>query len=530
MASYIHPQLGNIKHLLSNGIRHFRGLKYASLEHAFAVPRIQQGNGEGRTIDATHFGPTAVSPPMGCDMELSLIQKPLPHKTFPMSTTECLNLNMSIPENHSGALPVFIFLHGGGYTIGSNAWPQYDLARLIQLSQDMKKPVIGITINYRLGVYGFLDSSNLRKAGVNPNRGLQDQQAALKWIQENIEGFGGDPKRVTLIGESAGGVSGTLHIQSEELLFQQLVAMGGTSLLLKPLSPPVSEIMYASVLERLQIDSKQSPEDQLKSLLAITPETILSSVGPDLSLLPVIDGNIITSDIKFAQWSSPNIAAAAPGIKRCRRVMFGDCQFDGSIMAFVLMPRKDNLVESFQTAMKAYVSDKPTDLEPIYKEYDISSGTPSENVMKNILRFINDVQFYIPVVTMAKAWPGSAFVYHFNERNPWEGPHKGEANHILDVAFLFQNFNDYLEVDQVKSAQRFGRDIITFVNGEDPYPKYNPQSGGAQVYGSPFGPQGGFVISVNPADYGRRAFVWQLGSKLGWDKLSTALDRFIAGI
>lgn len=59
--------------------------------------------------------------------------------------------------------------------------------------------------SYRLGIYGFLDSDALRSAGVEPNRGLHDQQTALRWIQKYISGFGGDPTRVTLAGESAGG-------------------------------------------------------------------------------------------------------------------------------------------------------------------------------------------------------------------------------------------------------------------------------------------------------------------------------------
>jgi carboxylesterase type B len=59
--------------------------------------------------------------------------------------------------------------------------------------------------SYRLGVYGFLDSSALREAGIKANRGLRDQRSALEWIQENIEGFGGDPERVAFVGESVGG-------------------------------------------------------------------------------------------------------------------------------------------------------------------------------------------------------------------------------------------------------------------------------------------------------------------------------------
>jgi hypothetical protein len=149
--------------------------------------------------------------------------------------------------------------------------------------------------------------------------------------------------------------------------------------------------------------------------------------------------------------------------------------------------------------------------------------------MTKILRFITDVKFYAPIITLAKSWPTSAFVSHFNEPNPWEGPAKGEASHILDVAFLFQNFNEHLNTDQVKSAQSFGNDFIAFVNGEDPYPAHNSQRGGAKVYGPPAEPGGSFIISEDAADYGRRPVAWQLSSAFGLDKLSAGLDAFIAG-
>lgn len=184
-------------------------------------------------------------------MELHLIQKSLKHGQFASSTTECLNLNLAMPEKISAPLPVFVFLDGGGFYIGANAWPQYDLARLVKLSYELGKPVVGVQINYRLGVYGVLYSSTLRDAGVKANRGIRDQRTALEWVRENIAGFGGDPEQVTLVGESAGGVSATLHLQSTKQLFQQLVSLGGTSLLMKPLPLFVADISYSTVLQRL---------------------------------------------------------------------------------------------------------------------------------------------------------------------------------------------------------------------------------------------------------------------------------------
>ena len=77
-------------------------------------------------------------------MEMQLIQKSLPHDQFKYSATECLNLNVCVPEGANGPLPVFLFFHGGGFRIGSNAWPQYDLQKFVKLSRQIGRPVIGV--------------------------------------------------------------------------------------------------------------------------------------------------------------------------------------------------------------------------------------------------------------------------------------------------------------------------------------------------------------------------------------------------
>ncbi|KAK6063704.1 carboxylesterase [Seiridium cupressi] len=527
MANFEHPRLGALKGISQDGVTSFRGLKYASLEHAFAEPVVSAVKAD-KAVDATRYGPASTHPPVGCDMELSLIQKSLPHDPITTSAADCLNLNVVVPEKRNASLPVFVFIHGGGFRIGANSWPQSDLAKFVKLSQDINKPVVGVNINYRLGVYGFLDSANLRQAGVKANRGLRDQRAALEWVQQNIAAFGGDPSQVTVIGQSAGGVSCTFHLQSREPLFQQFVSMGGTALLMKPLPPQVTDATYAGVLKAVQVDEAASPQEQLKGLLSVAPETFLSAVGPDLPLLPAIDGEIITSEVSFSKWTD-SISSTAPGTSWCRRAMIGDCQNDAMIMTYALMPRKAGIAAAFEKTMTKFVSSEKNGLAPIYEGYNINTDISDDEAMANILKYINDIAFYAPVQILAKAWPKSAFVYHFNEPNPWDGPFKGQSTHILDVAFLFQNFNEYLDPAQVESAKHFARDVITFINGADPYPVHDSGAGGAQVYGPPVQPGKAFVKSQDPAEYGRRALVWDLAKKYGLDSLSFSVDMILAG-
>ncbi|WP_421106851.1 carboxylesterase/lipase family protein [Streptomyces sp. NEAU-S77] len=116
------------------------------------------------------------------------------------TSEDCLHLNVYAPERRTDRpLPVLFWIHGGGFMSGSG--DLYDGSQLARTNN-----IVVVTINYRLGVFGFLDLPGLSERG-GGNYGLLDQQAALRWTQRNIAAFGGDPGRVTVSGESAGGQS-----------------------------------------------------------------------------------------------------------------------------------------------------------------------------------------------------------------------------------------------------------------------------------------------------------------------------------
>jgi carboxylesterase type B len=208
MTSFLHPAIGRVIGKGGDKCTQFLGVKYATLKDRFADAELVRYDGSG--IDATRFGPQVISPPGGVDMEFGFIQQSLPKPDFPgMSELNGLNLNITTPGrvdtvNSTKRLPVLVFIHGGGFSIGANWWPQYDFARLVRLSTDLGTPIIGVGINYRLGALGFLTSPELRAAGYKPNNAFRDQRMALQWIKENIQGFGGDPDNINVSGESAG--------------------------------------------------------------------------------------------------------------------------------------------------------------------------------------------------------------------------------------------------------------------------------------------------------------------------------------
>jgi carboxylesterase type B len=139
---------------------------------------------------------------------------------------DCLFVNVQRPAGRRAGdrRPVYVFIHGGGLVNGSSN--QADMAAIVR-----QTGAVGVSFNYRLGVLGFLGLAGLTaEGGESANYGFQDQQAALRWIQRNVAAFGGDPRRVTLGGESAGGwsVCGHLVAPGSRGLFAQAMMQSGS--------------------------------------------------------------------------------------------------------------------------------------------------------------------------------------------------------------------------------------------------------------------------------------------------------------
>ncbi|CAF1019238.1 unnamed protein product [Adineta ricciae] len=187
----IHTPNGDIFGTTSgNVVDTYLGIRYGEISTRWSLARLPQP--WAGIINATQFG--------------SICHQSGPFK-LPVPTPEsedCLFLNIWVPKNGSQPLPVRVWLHGGGYTAGSSN--DYDSGNLAVFSQS-----IIITLNYRLGVFGFFPLPNVRPR----NLGWIDQQLALQWIQENIPSFGGDKTNIMLFGQSAGGGSSIAHLLME---------------------------------------------------------------------------------------------------------------------------------------------------------------------------------------------------------------------------------------------------------------------------------------------------------------------------
>ena len=218
-APIVATRTGVVRGLQVSGGYAFRGLPYAAPPTGRLRWRPPQPPADRSGLrDATEFAP-------------SCPQQPNPFQPPGSMNEDCLYLNVSTPTlNRSTDRPVLVWIHGGGLT--QDAGRNYDGSKLAA------EGIVVVTINYRLGALGFLAHPALasRPGGPSGNYGLMDQQAALRWVQDNIDRFGGDPYNVTIAGESAGGLSVLSHLVSHGSrgLFQRAIVESGSFALTQP--------------------------------------------------------------------------------------------------------------------------------------------------------------------------------------------------------------------------------------------------------------------------------------------------------
>jgi para-nitrobenzyl esterase len=192
----VHTPAGALRGVALDGLEVFKGVPFAAPPVGANrwKPPAEAPAWKG-VRDAAEFGPACYQP----KPRAGSIYAEAP---MPMSE-DCLSLNVWAPKTVKKA-PVLVWIHGGSLVAGSSREPMYDGAALA------RRGIVVVSINYRLGVLGYLAHAELSAEspdGVSGNYGLLDQIAALKWIQRNIAAFGGDPANVTIAGESAGGLS-----------------------------------------------------------------------------------------------------------------------------------------------------------------------------------------------------------------------------------------------------------------------------------------------------------------------------------
>jgi para-nitrobenzyl esterase len=269
---------GPLRGLRANGVREFLGIPYAT-------PPV--GSMRWRPPGAAHpswktvFAATRMGP--SCPQFLA--------GAGPITTSEdCLYLNVYAPDLVRTGLPVMVWIHGGAFIFGSGA--AYDGSSLAR-----KHNLVVVTINYRLGALGFLTLPSLANespAHISGNYGLLDQQAALRCVKRNIRAFGGDPGKVTIAGESAGGISVCAQLVSPVAsgLFRGAIIESGPC-------QGQATVAYAEkngreLVKKLGCDKAGSEVACLRSKTAAQVlSTMPGSLQGPLLWAPVVDGHVM---------------------------------------------------------------------------------------------------------------------------------------------------------------------------------------------------------------------------------------------
>lgn len=195
-------------------------------------------------------------------------------------------------------------------------------------------------------------------------------------------------------------------------------------------------------------------------------------------------------------------------------------------MALFMSHLKPGCAKKFVAAMTTVVS-SPT-AQQLLEEYGVVEDMPDDEGFSQILNFINDVLFFAPVLSFARGWAGNAYVYYFNEENPWDGPWRGRASHILDLAYLFQNYREFLTPAQQSVGTAFAEDIFKFCHGVAPWPAVAgiPDGFAARTYGPSRGQPVGQVEQPYGGGSLRRPIPFDYTDKVTLDELARVVDVF----
>ncbi|MDV9190177.1 carboxylesterase family protein [Streptomyces sp. SR27] len=443
----------------ADGSHRFLGIPYAQPpvgDLRFAAPVPPEPWSE--PLDATAYGPTAQRRPFS---EVTTIPEP----SIPGAGV--LNLNVFTPATDpAAALPVLVWIHGGGYVAGSAASPWYDGAAF------NRDGVILVSLGYRLGIEGFLHLED-----APDNRGVRDWIAALEWVRDNIAAFGGDPAKVTIAGQSAGGgaVQTLLAVPSARGLFRGALSVSGA--IPRPDGPEIARAASRLLTSRTGLPATAAALRDLSDDRILDIQDLMAQPGPDrgelppmLCLAPFADGELIPVPAQEAL-TTGEAGADVPlmlGFTEQEFTMFPAPGPEGPPLPVLLgglgldPARTDALIEAYAEA-------------------------GPEQVFGQAL---TDSMFRAPSLAIADARAARerpTWLYEFT----WRSPVLGLSFHCLDLPFAF----DVLDAEGVANvageapprelADALHRAWVAFVTHQDPgadWPRYTAKDRATKIW------------------------------------------------
>ncbi len=408
---------GLMRGTTDNDVHVWRGVRFAqapvgSLRFKAPKPMPYQ---EG-IVDATKFG--TVSP-----------QTVLTMGSNEKKSEDCLFLNVWSSKKKTEKKPVMFWIHGGGFSIGSGSDEMYNGSKLSKNGD-----VVVVTFNYRLGPFGFLylDQFNNDSLHFENNLGLRDQVAALKWVNENIAAFGGDPDNITIFGESAGANSVLALLASPDAkgLFQKAIVQSAASV--GQTSVDNAKKMTAEYLKLLNITA-----DNISKLFTISADSLLAASDRLFEKVITEVGDLIT----FAPVSRTDFLPFNPeeaitkGFAKGIPIMIGTNKDEANLFSKskpALIKPEIETINKYMTSTGR--SECTSEITCLYPEY------PSP---RSILSMITDGIFQIPAYKIADAQSNfaSAYSYRFDWTSfPIRLIGLG-ACHGIELPFIFSSFH-----------------------------------------------------------------------------------------
>jgi len=415
------------------GTHAFRGIAYAQppvgdLRFKAPVPAVRW---EG-VLDAAEFGSACA--------QVYYEELATPEEFGPTDDEDCLTLNIWTPGLDDERRPVMVWIHGGANWTESSRIAYYDGQKLSE-----RGDVVVASLNYRLGIFGFVDMSVLGGDAYDgsENNGIRDQILALRWIRQNIDRFGGDPRNITVFGESAGGINigAILATERPQRLFDRAILQSGTgSARPSDRATEVAQRMLQgggveSIDALLQMSGAEVLEAMQKGIAAIG----LDGLETDNLFEPTVDGELIKG-----RPGEMLAAGNASGID----LMIGTTAhelryyyvYEPSLMELTLEdPRLEVFLKGIPVADRKALVDLYARNRPDFAEFEIVNDILSDRV------------FWMPSIRQAEAQlevSDDVWMYLFE----WEVPDASPAQdalgvklgaaHGVEVAFVFSSFDD----------------------------------------------------------------------------------------
>ncbi|MBE1559572.1 carboxylesterase/lipase family protein [Nonomuraea africana] len=435
----VHTTAGRVRGTREGDLSVFKGIPFALApygEHWLAAP-VPARPWDG-VREATAFGPrpaqVAIAPGVP---EWSSAEG-----------LECLTINVWTPDEGGSGLPVMVWIYGGAYQAGSADLGEYDGALLAA------EGVVVVTFNYRVGMQGFGHVE-----GAPANRGLLDQVAALRWVQENIAAFGGDPGQVTIFGESAGAgsVAALMSMPMARGLFRRAIAQSvpGT----------FYSTAYARRVTHELLVGRSAHDCSPEELLAAARRFAARRKGVTVPFSPVVDGEVLPA----TPWE-----AFADGAGSEVELVVGFNRDEFRMFAAMAPPATER---DLAEALKEFAL---PDADVVYR-----TAHPDADAVELYNVVLSDWLFRMPSALLADAHAGPTFAYELT----WAPTELG-ACHALDVPLTFGTVNGALAgwiIRGAPEAEAMSRQFRTawtrFARTGDPgWPAYEPVAASTHIF------------------------------------------------